>query len=319
MRRVKVLPLVLLIAGISGAQSPSTGDDQQQPWRISTNVELVVLPAAVRDKKGLPVSSLPQENFQVYESGVLQSIRLFLREDIPVTVGLVVDHSGSMKQKLPEVVAAARAFVKSSNPDDQVFVINFNEKVSSGLPDSIPFSDNANELEEAIEKSPASGQTALYDAVSSALDRLKTGSHEKKALIVISDGGDNASLLGLPEVLKRVGESNAVVYAIGIFDAEDPDRNPNVLRNMARTTGGEAFFPDKLDEVVAICESIAADIRRQYTIGYVSSNSVKPGEYRAIHVVARSAGKDLVVRTRAGYIAGGDTPVNKPVKKAGPK
>jgi VWFA-related protein len=318
MRYATVLPFVLSIAGISGAQTPPSADDQQ-PWRISTNVDLVVLPAAVRDKNGLPVSSLPQQSFQVYEGGVLQSIRLFLHEDIPVTVGLVVDHSGSMKNKIPEVVAAARAFVRSSNSDDQMFVINFNEKVSSGLPDSIPFSDRADELEAAIETSPASGQTALYDAVSSALDRLKTGSHEKKALIVISDGGDNASAVGLPDVLKKVGESNALVYAIGIFEADDPDRNPRVLRSMARATGGEAFFPGKLDEVVAICESIAADIRRQYTIGYVSSNPAKPGEYRAIRVVARSAGKELVVRTRAGYIAGGDTPVNKPVKKAGPK
>jgi VWFA-related protein len=315
MRLVTILPFVLSMAGAARAQTPLPADEQPEPWHISANVDLVVLPATVRDRKGLPVSGLHERDFRVYENGVLQSIRLFQHEDIPVTVGLVVDHSGSMKNKLPEVVAAARAFVRSSNPEDQMFVINFNEKVSSGLPDSIPFSDRSDELEAAIGESPASGQTALYDAVSSALERLKTGHHEKKALIVISDGGDNASKLGLTGALKKVGESSAVVYAIGIFDAEDPDRNPDVLRSIARATGGEAFFPDKLDDVVAICESIARDIRRQYSIGYFSSGAAKPGEYRAVRVVARSAGRDLVVRTRTGYIAAGDAASGK----AGPK
>jgi VWFA-related protein len=185
-----------------------------------------------------------------------------------------------------------------------MFVVNFNEKVSLGLPAETPFSDRADELEGAIGKTPAEGQTALYDAVSTALTRLKSGDREKKVLIVISDGGDNASAIDLTRVLKQAGDSNAVVFAIGIFDKTDPDQNPEVLRRLARTTGGEAFFPHELDEVVAICERIAYDIRHQYTIGYVSANSTKAGGYRAVRVVAKSAGKALVVRTRAGYTAG---------------
>jgi len=204
------------------------------------------------------------------------------------------------------VVAAARTFVRSSNPEDQMFVINFNEKVSVGLPVAVPFSDRADELQAAIGKIPAEGETALYDAISAALGRLKSGGRDKKVLIVFSDGGDNASKLDLPAVLKMAGESNAVVYTVGIFDADDPDQNPGVLRRLAMATGGEAFFPGEHSEVLAICERIAIDIRHQYTIGYVSGNTTRAAGYRAVRIVARSAGKDLVVRTRTSYFADDD-------------
>lgn len=304
MQRLTVPLLFVALAGGTLAQSTAPADDRaQQPFQISVNLDLVVLQATVRDRKGGFASDLREPDFQVYEDGVRQTIRLFRHEDIPVTVGLVVDHSGSMKKKIPEVVAAARTFVRSSNPEDQMFVVNFNEKVSLGLPVAIPFSNRADELEAAIGETPATGETALYDAVSVALDRLKSGDREKKVLIVISDGGDNASLLNLPGVLKMAGESNAVIYTIGIFEPNDPDKNPGVLRKLALATGGEAFFPGQLDEVVAICANIASDIRHQYAIGYVSANTAKAA-YRSVRVVARSAGKDLVVRTRAGYFAG---------------
>jgi VWFA-related protein len=307
-----LLPFIVLAAS-AGAQAPIE-DRDELPYRISLNVDLVVLPVTVRDRKGVFASGLGEPDFQVYEDGIRQSIRLFRHEDIPVTVGLVVDHSASMKNKLPEVAAAARTFVRASNRDDQMFVVNFNEKVSVGLPATVPFSDRAEDLEAAIGKIPAAGQTALYDAIGEGLDRLKTGERERKALIVISDGGDNASLLNLSRVLKKAGESNAVVYTIGIFDADDEDRNPDVLRRLARATGGEAFFPGQLDEVVAICERIASDIRHQYTIGYVSANTAKVGGYRAVRVVAQAAGRDLVVHTRAGYIAAGASVKNEGAK-----
>jgi Ca-activated chloride channel family protein len=278
---VAALSIFLVCAGGAGAQARSPTDDRQGGF----------------------VSTLREQDFQVYEDGVRQSIRLFRHEDIPVTVGLVVDHSGSMKNKLPEVIAAARTFVRSSNPEDQMFVVNFNEKVSLGLPASIPFSKRADELEAALGKTPAVCETALYDAVSAALGRLEYGDGDRKVLIVISDGGDNASRLNLPDVLKRAGESNAVIYAIGIFDPDDPDKNPDVLRRLALTTGGEAFFPEELKEVVAICEGIAGDIRHQYTLGYVSGDTAKAAGYRAVRVVARSAGKGLIVQTRTGYFA----------------
>jgi Ca-activated chloride channel homolog len=304
MRYLTLLPLFLAFAGGAEAQPRSPANDRvSQQFQISVNLDLVALQATVRDHNGGFVSTLLDQDFQVYEDGVRQSIRLFRHEDVPVTVGLVIDHSGSMKNKLSEVITAARTFVLSSNPKDQMFVVNFNEKVSLGLSGEIPFSNRPDELETAIGITQAAGETALYDALSVALGRLKYGSGEKKVLIVISDGGDNASRLRLPDLLKSAAESNAIVYAIGIFDPDDPDKNPDVLRRLALTTGGEAFFPEELKEVVAICERIAGDIRHQYTLGYVSGNTTGAAGYRAVRVVARSAGKNLVVRTRTGYFA----------------
>jgi Ca-activated chloride channel family protein len=315
MNRLYIVPL-LLIGFAGGAESQerlSTAQAQQstesagpQAFRISVDVDLVVLQATVRDHSGRFVSDLLEQNFEVYEDGRRQSIRLFRHEDVPVTVGLVIDHSASMGPKLREVVEAARTFARSSNPEDELFVVNFNEKVTLGLPGDMGFTSNADVLERAISSRPAIGQTALYDAVYKALGQLQSGGPEKKVLIVISDGGDNASALGLSEVLRKAELSSATVYTIGIFDEEDPDRNPGVLSRLARATGGEAFFPGQPNEVVAICERIARDIRNQYTIGFVSNNTAQPGALRAIRIAARAAGKSsLSVRTRSSYIAPG--------------
>jgi Ca-activated chloride channel homolog len=310
-----VVPLMFLIGLVGDAESqasPSIDDRAPRPYRISVSVDLVVLQATVRDRKGAVVSDLREQNFEVYEDGVRQSIRLFRHDDIPVTVGLVVDHSGSMRRKLADVIAAARTFVQSSSPEDQMFVVNFNEKVTLGLPSAIRLTNRSDELVRAITNTPATGKTALYDAVVESRARLQAGGPDKKVLIVVSDGGDNASGHSLAEVLKMAAQSSALVYAIGIFDEQEPDRNPGVLRRLARATGGEAFFPRQLDEVVAICERIARDIRNQYTIGYVPSNPVRPGAYRAIRVVARATGKrKLFARTRSGYIGGAES---RPVK-----
>jgi Ca-activated chloride channel family protein len=304
------LPLLIGFAGAGEAQAPPSIDvEAPSPYRISVDVHLVVLQATVRDRQSRFVSDLGEGDFEVYEDGVRQPIRLFRHEDIPVTVGLVIDHSGSMKRKLTDVIEAARTFVASSSPEDEMFVVNFNEKVTLGLPEAIRFTNRSDELARAISNTPAAGQTALYDAVAEAQDRLETGSRDKKVLIVISDGGDNASKHGLAEVLKKAEESTALVYTIGIFDDEDPDRNPGVLKRLARATGGEALFPERLDEVVAACERIARDIRHQYTLGYVSSNAAHSGAYRSIKVAARMTGKGkLLVRTRSGYIAAGEPP-----------
>ena len=314
------LAALLLIGLVIDAkpQTPPLIDDQApRSYQLSVNVDLVVLHATVRDRKGQFASDLRAEHFEVYEDGVRQSIRLFRHEDTPVTVGLVIDHSGSMRRKLSEVLAAARIFVQSSNPEDEMFVVNFNENVSLGLPDAIRFTNRSNELEHAISRTPATGKTALYDAVVKARERLQAGSRDKKVLIVISDGGDNASASNLAQVLTIAERSATLVYAIGIFDKDDPDRNPNVLKRLARATGGEAFFPGQLSEVVAICERIARDIRHQYTIGYVSSNAAHPGAFRSIRVVAGATGKrKLLVRTRSGYIAAGES---RPIEDEGGK
>jgi VWFA-related protein len=299
----RLLPLLLIgLAPVLAAQAPA-------PYQISVNVHLVVLNASVRDAKGRVVPELREQDFQVYEDGVRQDIRLFLHEDIPVTVGLVVDHSGSMRPKLQHVIAAVRTFVQSSSPEDEMFVVNFNEKVTLGLPDAIPLSNHPEELARAISSTPATGKTALYDAIAAARGRLLAGSRDKKVLIVISDGGDNASSHSLVDVLKMAEQSGVLVYTIGIFDPEDEDRNPAVLRRLAGETGGEAFFPGDLDEVVTVCERIARDIRNQYTIGYVSSNASQSEAWRAIKVIAAGEGKSkLVVRTRSGYVPKNEAP-----------
>jgi VWFA-related protein len=275
--------------------------------QIRVDVDLVVLPSTVQDRHGVRISDLHAGDFEVYEDRVPQRIRLFRHEDIPVTVGLVVDHSGSMHPKLAEVTAGARAFVQSSNAEDQMFVVNFNETVSLGLPRAIGFTTSAWELERAIWRAPAAGQTALYDAIVMALARLQAGGRDKKVLVVISDGADNASAHTLAQVLQMAERSSAIFYTVGLFTQDDPDANPKVLHRLAQATGGEAFLPEKLDDVVTICERIARDIRSQYTIGYHSSNAKRDGAYRAIRVAVQAPGHGkLLVRTRPGYIAGAE-------------
>ena len=295
-------PIAMLLFAVLPASAQS---HDPAPYKISVDVNLVVLNATVRDRKGRMVSDLQERDFEIYEEGVRQSIRLFRHEDIPVSVGLVIDHSTSMREKLPEVIAAARTFVQTSNPEDRMFVVNFNEKVTLGLRAGAGWSNRAEDLEQAISGTPAEGMTALYDAVAVALDRLRAGDG-KKVLIVISDGGDNASRHTLAEALKMAEASAAMVYTIGIFGEHDEDRNPDVLRRLARVTGGETYVPRELKEVVAICERIARDIRHQYTLGYVPSAAATPGVYRAIRVAAGgTADGKLLVRARSGYIAGG--------------
>ena len=284
-----------------------TGQDPQ-PFRISVNVELVVLNVSVSNRGSQFVPDLPEANFEVYEDGVKQSIQLFKHEDVPVTVGLIVDHSGSMRHKLTDVVAAARTFVQASSAQDEMFVVNFSDKVTMGLPAGIPFTTRADDLARAISNTPAAGMTALYDALIVARTRLQRGTRDKKVLVLISDGRDNASKHGLAEVIAMTQKSKALIYAIGIFDPEDPDRNPGVLRRIAAATGGEAYFPRQLSDAVAVCERIARDIRQQYTIGYVSRVAAPSGTYRTIRVVAKDLEKrKLLVRTRPGYVSSEDS------------
>ena len=265
---------------------------------------MVVLRATAQDRKNVLVSGLDKDDFQVYEDGVLQPIKYFSHEDIPVTVGLVVDNSGSMRPKRHDVIAAALAFARSSNPQDQMFVVNFNEKVSFGLPGDIAFTDQLAQLQVALSRVAADGETALYDAIAVALDRLKKGDREKKVLIVVSDGGDNASKHKLAEIMALAGQPNAIIYTIGIFDDQDPDRNPVVLKRLAKETGGASYLPESLAEVTPICERIAHDIRNQYTIAYVPTNRKRDGTYRVIQVKASARGRGrLSVRTRTGYFA----------------
>jgi Ca-activated chloride channel homolog len=308
--KAMALPALLLfvLAGHAGPQAPPANQDGDPgSFRISVDVALVVLHATVSDRKGGFVSDLGERDFEVYEDGVPQRIRLFRNEDAPVTVGLVVDHSTTMWPNLEEVITAARIFVRSSNPEDEMFVVNFNENVSLGLPSTLRFTSSTAELEYAINRMPTGGQTALYDAIAKGLEESQAGSRDKKALIVISDGGDNKSAQSLAQLMQLAGQSDAVIYTIGLYDETDPTRNLGMLRRLAQATGGVAYFPEYASELVGICERIARDIRHQYTIGYVPINLSRDGAAHAIRVVARGKGnRSLTVRTRTSYIAHGE-------------
>jgi len=299
--------LVLTSLARPGGASP---DVPQGEYKISVNVGLVVLPVTVTDHTGDFVPGLRATNFQVFEAGRPQEITVFESEDVPVMVGFVVDNSGSMRSKRPGVVTASLAFVKSSNPLDQTFVVNFNQKVSLGLPKSIPFTSDLQQLRAALTKIPPAGNTALYDAIAAGLQHLKTGTRDRKALIVVTDGGDNASDLKFRDLLKMAEASNAVIYTIGLLDQSYTDENPKVLRELAKETGGESYFPTSTSEVQEVSERIAQDIRRQYTIGYVPANPVADGKFRAIRVTAKAEGVGkLRVRTRAGYLPPTESPL----------
>jgi Ca-activated chloride channel homolog len=296
---------LVVLSGVLPHQEHSLSESRQDtPYTVSVSVDLVVLRATVSNRKGIPVSDLVKENFQVYEDGIPQQIECFSREDIPVTVGLVVDNSGTMEPRRHEVITSSLAFAHFSNPEDQIFVVNFNENVSFGLPDNMPFTDRMDQLELALSRIIADGRTALYDAVAAALHHLEQGNRDKKVLIVISDGGDNASKHKLTEILTMAGRSNAIIYTIGIFDENDPDRNIRALEQLAKATGGECFLPVSNGEILSICRRIARDIRNQYSISYFSTNKKQDGSYRRIQVKALAPkGRNLFVRTRAGYYA----------------
>ena len=296
------LIILLRVARAAAFGEIQSGHSDQYTFRL--NVDQVVLHATVLNHRGAPVSGLSRKNFQVYEDGVLQPIQFFSHDDVPVEVGLVVDNSGSMRPKLAEVVAAALAFARSSNPQDQIFVVNFNEKVSFGLPKDMPFTDNVAQLEKALSRISANGETALYDAVADGIEHLKQGNRDKKVLIVISDGADNASKHTKAQILTLEGQSDVILYTIGLLDTQNPDQHFRVLRQLAKAAGGEAFLPESLADTVPICTQIAHDIRSQYTLAYVSTNRKQDGTYRTVQVKVNAPGRGrLSVHTRPGYLA----------------
>jgi Ca-activated chloride channel homolog len=311
---VALLFLIFLCSVVCPQESPPAGSSQTDPYTIRMDVEMVILRATVQNHRGVLVSGLGKEDFHVYEDGVLQQINYFTHQDIPVTVGLVVDNSGSMRPKRAEVIAAALAFAQSSNPQDQMFVVNFNEHVSFGLPADTEFTDQPAQLAVALSRIAANGETALYDAMAAALEHLKKGNRDKKVLIVVSDGADNASKHTLDQIMAWAIKSDVIIYTLGLVEPDDPDKNPHVLHRLAKATGGKAFLPDRLTDVVPICQQIAHDIRNQYTIAYSSTNERRDGNYRvvAVKAVAEHGGR-LIVRTRPGYYAP-DKPDPSPAK-----
>ena len=297
-----VAPNVAPNVSPNSAQNPDSSDNGVFVFR--KDVEEVVLHATVIDDKQHIVTSLDKGDFNVYEDGHPQTITSFRHEDIPVAMGIVVDNSGSMREKRQKVNAAALNLVRSSNPNDEVFIVNFNDEYYLDQ----DFTSNINKLKEGLEKIEARGGTALYDAVVASADHLKKEARlEKKVILVVTDGEDNESAETLEQAVRRLqGDGGPTVYAIGILEKEEhPRRAKRALQLMSQSTGGIAFFPQTLDEVDAISRSVAHDIRNQYTIGYKPTTPKNQGGYRQVKVDARSRsyGK-LTVRTKSGYYAG---------------
>ena len=272
-----------------------------KPHVISSQVTLVLVSVTVRDRNGQFVSDLDQSNFRLYQDGKLQQISLFRNEDVPVTVGLVVDHSASMRGKGNEVMAGALAFVRASNPQGKGFVVNFSNEALFGLPEDLPFSSNLRQMEVALLAAPMSGATAMYDALAAALQHLQLSQSDKKVLLLISDGGDNASEHNFAQVLRMAQSANTIIYTIGLFDEDSAGNNPKVLKKLASETGGEAYFPASAAQVVSLCEDIARNIRHQYDLVYKPPENERGGYHRIhVNVSALNRGK-LSVRSRTGY------------------
>jgi len=272
---------------------------------FSADTELVVLHVSVTDRRGAYVGGLPPEAFSVFEDGRAQTISLVTDADTPVTVGLLIDGSASMYPHRRLAIAAATAFVEVSDPRDEVFALAFNEHVRSVLPPNAPFTSDGAVLGAALERSVAArGRTALYDAIANGLDYLARGVSERKVLVVLSDGGDNASRFTREEAVHAAQRSNAVIYTIGLVEERQSDANPALLRELARASGGDSFRPRRPRDIAAAFDRIARDIRNVYTVGYIPAASVRDGSFRSVRVEARGpSGRALDVRTRAGYWA----------------
>jgi Ca-activated chloride channel family protein len=266
-------------------------------------VDLVVLHATVEDAKGAFVPDLKEQNFKVFENKAEQKIAVFRREDVPVTLGLVVDNSGSMREKRAQVNAAALTFVKTSNPQDEVFVVNFNDEFYLDLDKD--FTNDPKELQEALERIDSRGSTALYDAVIGSLDHLRKGHKDKKVLLVITDGNDNASRVTLDQAVLEARQSGVLVYSIGILTDEDfgeARSAKRALKALAEASGGLDYYPRSLKEIQKITPEIAAEIRNQYVLGYQPTHAELDGSFRQIKVAVTGFGKPTV-RTRNGYYA----------------
>jgi len=269
---------------------------------ISVTSELVVLPVNVSDANGNFVAGLTENNFRVYEEKRLQDVTLFQREDAPVSVGLIVDHSRSMEPKLPNVMTAVSAFARSGNPEDEMFVVDFNDDVAVEAVDGKPFTNDPVELGKAIEAVSAQGRTALYDAVAEGLNHLQLSHLQRKALIVISDGGDNASHYKRSEILALARQSQVMIYSIVLEDESTKDQNPKALLQLSKDTGGAAFFPGSQQSIVDSSAQIARDLREQYVLGFVPEKHTSGELFRKIQVQVTTPEKGkLHVRTRAGY------------------
>lgn len=296
-------------APLSADQSPaSPGQDAPDSdagvFVFKKQVEEVVLHATVVDEDRHLITNLDRNTFAVFENDTPQALTSFRREDVPVALGVLIDNSGSMRSKREKINQAVLNLVRASNPQDEVFVVNFSDWPYLDQ----DFTPDINLLQQALQKISDRGKTALYDAIVAAANHLnKSASLEKKVILVVTDGADNASQQSLQEAAQRLQrEDGPTLYAIGLMGESPRPLGADALRTLAASTGGVAFFPQTLDEVGAIAQAVAHDIRNQYTIGYKPAVPQRNGGYRSIKVEARAQGyKQLTVQTRTGYYAGG--------------
>jgi Ca-activated chloride channel homolog len=307
----KIIPLTAcgVLAGLAlYAQQkpiqPPGAEDSGAVIRVDTR--LIVCHTTVVDRSGHLVTTLPESAFTVYEDGAKQEIKVFKREDVPVSIGLVIDNSGSMRDKRAKVAAAALALVKASNKDDESFVVNFNDEAFLDLPNNKEFTNDLNELQEALSRIDSRGGTAMRDAIRMSIDWVKEKGHrDKKVLVVVTDGNDNSSVISLENLVKASQQAGVLIYSVGLLSEEErreAQKAKRALMDLAEATGGEAFFPKDLSEVDRIATQVAHDIRNQYTIAYTPSNSNMDGKFRSIKIAVNAAGKPTV-RTRNGYYA----------------
>lgn len=278
--------------------------------QFRSETRLVVLHASVTNKKGKLVNDLTRKAFSVFENGTLQEVKIFRHEDVPVSLGIIIDDSGSMSNKRSRVEAAALEMVKHSNPQDEVFIVNFNDDAFL----DVPFTSDVRKMQQGLARIDSRGGTAMRDAISMSLDyERKAAKKDKKVLLIITDGNDNASNISLEKVVARANQSDTLIYAIGLFSEEEKreaGKAKRALRELTSATGGLSFYPKEVGEVQALAVEIAHDIRSQYTIAYSPSVQALDGSYRQIKVTVDAPGKP-VVRTRSGYYATPDSAVTK--------
>ena len=270
--------------------------------QFRSDTRLVVLHASVNDRKGKLLTNLDRDAFKVFENGQPQEVKVFKREDVPVSLGVIIDDSGSMMSKRSRVEAAALAMVRASNPQDEVFIVNFNDEAFL----DVPFTNDIRKMEQGLTRIDSRGGTAMRDAIGMSLDYIKKeGKRDKKVLLVITDGNDNASGTSLEKIVARSNQSDVLVYAIGLFTEEEKreaSKARRALNELTTATGGLAFYPKEVAEVQSLAVEVAHDIRNQYTIAYTPSIQALDGSYRQIRVTVDAPGKP-VVRTRTGYYA----------------
>jgi Ca-activated chloride channel homolog len=301
-----------MLAGGSPAGPASSAvraqDPQNQRPSFSIKSELVMLNVTVKDKSKRYLDGLPRDAFTVFENGQAQPVRFFMNEDAPVTIGLLIDNSGSMQPNRNLVVAAATAFAETSNPQDDIFALAFDDEVRAALATESPFTNDPAVLREALQRTVTTrGRTALYDAIARGLEYVEQGTHDRKVLVIVSDGSDNASSVAFDEVFRKAQSSNVVVYAVALLDPVEVQPRPKRLKDFAEVSGGELFKPDSVKEVKDVLQRIANEIRHTYVMAYEPADGLRSPGLRRLRVAVRTPGNQKVsVRTRAGYLTATD-------------